>query len=298
MTEKNVQIGMSTVKVNIAKRSYMSVVWGRLKKNKVAMFFLAVIVLLILLAIFGPMISPYDYSTLDYTSLYQPPSAAHWMGTDDSGRDMFTLILYGLRNAFIVGFGAGIVELCIGLILGASAGYFGGRVDNILMRITDIMFGFPVFLFNIMLVMLLGRGIFTIFIAIGITSWTNMARLVRGQVLTLKQSDFIEAGRAMGASNARIIFKYIIPNSVGPLIVALSFSIPNAMFAEAGMSLIGMGVMPPMPSWGALISRGTAYILSSPYMILYPALSFAITVLSFSYLGDGLRDAFDPKHNR
>lgn len=298
MTEKNIEIRTSVVKVNISKRSFMSVLWSRLKKNKVTVFFLIVIVILILLAIFGPMISPYDYKTLDYSNPYGKPDAKHWMGTDDVGRDMATLLVYSLRNAFIVGFGAGIVELCIGLLIGAAAGFFGGRVDNILMRFTDIMYGFPSFLFNIILVMLLGRGIFTIFVAIGITSWTNMARIVRSQVLSLKQSDFIEAGRAMGASNARIIFKYIIPNSVGPLIIALSFSIPNAMMMESGMSLIGMGVMPPMPSWGGLINQGCRFILSAPYMILYPALSFAITILSFSYLGDGLRDAFDPKHDK
>lgn len=299
MAERNAALSVSnSVQINIRKRSFLNVFWGRFKENKISVFCFGVIVLLILLAVLGPLLSPYNYRTLDYTALYAKPSLKHLMGCDDAGRDMATLILYGLRNALIVGFGAGIVELCLGLLIGATAGFFGGRIDNILMRITDIMYGFPSFLFNVILVMLLGRGIFTIFVAIGLTSWTNMARIVRSQVLSIKQSDYVEAGKALGASNARTILKYIIPNSVGPLAIALSFSVPNAMMMESGMSLIGMGVMPPMPSWGGLINQGQAYILSAPHMILYPALSFAITILAFSYLGDGIRDAFDPKHDR
>lgn len=285
-------------KENHLKRSFFRVFWNRFKYNRIAVFSLIVIIILILLAIFGPMFSPYNYKTLNYSALYEKPSFKHIMGTDDSGRDMATLLLYSLRNALIVGFGAGFVELIIGLLIGSFAGFFGGTIDNILMRITDIMYGFPSFLFNVILVMLMGRGLFTIFLAIGITSWVNMARIVRSQVLAIKQSDYIEAGKALGASNARIILKYILPNSIGPVIIALSFSIPNAMMMESGMSLIGMGVMPPMPSWGALISQGNAYILSAPYMVIFPALSFAITILAFSYFGDGLRDAFDPKQDR
>lgn len=283
---------------NLKKRSYGQIIWSRFKSNKTAVFCLGMIIFLILLAIFGPMLSPYSYKTNDYSSLYMKPNLKHWMGTDETGRDMATLIVYSLRNALLIGFGAGFVEIIIGLIVGATAGYFGGKIDNILMRIVDIMFGFPTFLFNILLVMVMGRGLFTIFLAIGLTSWAGMARLVRSQVLAIKQSEFIEAGKAMGASNFRIIKRYIIPNSIGILIVALSFSIPGAMYAEGGMSLIGMGVMAPMPSWGGLIAQGNAYILSAPYRIIFPALSFAITTLSFSYLGDGLRDAFDPKHDK
>lgn len=282
----------------IKKRSYISVIWSRFKKNTTAMISLGIIVVLVLIAIFGPMLSKYHYESVDYTALYQGPSSKHWFGTDEGGRDMLTLLMYSLRNALFVGLGAGVIQVFIGLTIGAIAGYFGGKIDNILMRFVDIMYGFPSLLFMIILVMVMGRSLFTIFLAIGLTSWVGMARLVRGQVLTIKQSEFIEAAKAMGASNFEIIFKYIMPNSVGPLIIALSFSIPSAMLAEAGMSMIGLGVMPPMPSWGILLSRGQSFMLSYPYMMLFPAVSFAIVMLSFTYFSDGLRDAFDPRSDK
>ena len=299
MAENNVVVTTQYAnKINIAKKSFLSIFWNRFKTNKMAVVGLGVISIFILIAVFGPIISPYDYKTLDYSNLYDKPNLKYLLGTDDGGRDMATLIAYSLRNAFIVGFGAGVVELCIGLLLGATAGYFGGKIDNLLMRITDIMFSFPSFLFSLILVLVLGRGILAIFVAIGLTSWAGMARLVRGQVLSIKQSDFIEAGRALGAKSTRIILKYLIPNSVGPLVTALSFNIPYAMVAESGLSLLGLGVMPPMPSWGTLISQGGQYMLSYPHLMIYPALSLAITMLAFSYLADGLRDAFDPKHDK
>jgi ABC-type dipeptide/oligopeptide/nickel transport system permease subunit len=289
----------SNIKVKqIKKRSFLYVIWKRFSKNKVAVVSLVFIIILILIAIVGPKLSKYTYEDVDYTALYQSPNAKHWFGTDDGGRDIATLLIYSLRNALIVGLGAGVIELIIGLVIGSVAGYFGGKVDNILMRFVDIMYGFPQFLFMIILVMILGRKLLTIFIAIGLTSWVGMARLVRSQVLTIKQSEYIEAARAMGANNFQIIAKYIIPNSIGPLIIALSFSIPGAMLAESGMSLIGLGVLPPMPSWGGLLARGQAFILSYPYMLLFPAISFALVMIAFTYFGDGLRDAFDPRNDR
>lgn len=264
-------------------------------QNKVAVFCLFVIVLLILAAIFVPIFSQYGYEDVDYTALYALPSKEHWLGCDAAGRDMLMLLCYSLRNALIVGICACAVQLVIGLALGGIAGYYGGRIDNVLSRIIDIMYGFPTFLFNLILVLLLGRSLFTISLAIGLTSWAPMARLVRSQVITVKQSDYVEAGRALGASNARILFQYILPNCLGPIVICLMQGIPSAMFAESGMSVIGLGILPPMPSWGGLITTGQQYILSYPHMILFPALSFAITVLAFSYVGDGLRDAFDPR---
>lgn len=280
------------------ERTYAGILWSRYKKNKMAIFGLYFLTLLILLAIFGPMLLPYDYKTMDYTALYQKPSLTHWMGTDDGGRDLFTLILYGLRNALIVGFGAGLVEIFIGMVIGAIAGYLGGKVDNLLMRFVDIMFALPSFLLSLMLVVVLGRSLLTILLAIGLTSWAGMARIARSQVLTVKQMDYIDSARALGASNLTIIRRFIIPNAVGPIFVALSFNIPGAMMMESGLSLIGLGILPPMPSWGGLISQGSKYILSFPHLILYPALTFALTILAFTFVGDGLRDAFDPKQNR
>lgn len=279
----------------IKSRSRTMTILSQYFSNKLAVFCAGVIVVLVLLAIFAPMISPYSYEDVDYTSLYATPNADHWLGCDAAGRDMFILLCYSLRNALIVGLGACAVQLVIGLLLGGIAGYCGGRVDNILSRIIDIMYGFPTFLFNLILVLLLGRSLFTIFLAIGLTSWAPMARLVRSQVITVKQSDYVEAGRALGASNKRILMSYILPNCLGPIVICLSQGIPAAMFAESGMSLIGLGILPPMPSWGGLITTGQQYILSYPHMILFPAISFAITILAFSYVGDGLRDAFDPR---
>jgi ABC-type dipeptide/oligopeptide/nickel transport systems, permease components len=296
MTEQKIATNTNVKVVNIEKRSYAGIIWNQFIHNRTAVISTFAIIGLILIAIFYPMLSPYHYTMLDYTQLRAKPSPQHWLGCDEAGRDMATLLAYSLRNALLIGLGAAVIETVIGLLVGATAGYFGGRVDNILMRVVDIMFGLPTFLFNIMLVLVLGRSLTTIFIAIGVTSWAGMARLVRGQVLSLKQSDYVEAGRAIGASNWRIITRYIIPNTLGPLIVSLSFSVPAAMYAESGMSLLGLGVIPPMPSWGGLIQSGNAFILSAPHRILYPALSFAITILAFSYLGDGLAEALDPKN--
>ncbi len=280
---------------HIKSRSRTTTILIQYFSNKMAAFCAGIIVILVLMAIFVPMFSKYSYTDVDYTALYAKPSAEHWLGCDAAGRDMLMLLCYSLRNALIVGLGACGVQLIIGLVLGGIAGYCGGRVDNVLSRIIDIMYGFPTFLFNLILVLLLGRNLFTIFLAIGLTSWAPMARLVRSQVITVKQSDYVEAGHALGASNAHILFHYILPNCLGPIVICLSQGIPAAMFAESGMSLIGLGILPPMPSWGGLISTGQEFILSYPHMILFPALSFAITILAFSYVGDGLRDAFDPR---
>lgn len=284
--------------VRSKSRSRTMTILAQYFSNKMAAFCAGVILVMVLMAIFVPMFSPYTYTDLDYTALYAKPSAEHWLGCDAAGRDMLMLLCYSLRNALIVGIGACAVQLIVGLLVGGIAGYCGGWIDNALSRIIDIMYGFPTFLFNLILVLLLGRNLFTIFLAIGLTSWAPMARLVRSQVITVKQSDYAQAGHALGASNMRILFRYILPNCLGPIVICLSQGIPAAMFAESGMSLIGLGILPPMPSWGGLIATGQEFVLSYPHMILFPALSFAITILAFSYVGDGLRDAFDPRQIR
>lgn len=279
----------------VKSRSRTATIFEQYFTNKIAVFCTGVIGALILLAIFMPIFSPHHYTDVDYAALYATPSAEHWLGCDAAGRDMLMLLCYSLRNALTVGVGACAVQLMIGLVIGGISGYCGGKTDNLLSRIIDVMYGFPTFLFNLILVLLLGRSLFTIFLAIGLTSWAPMARLVRSQVITAKQSDYVEAGRALGASHTRILFRYILPNCLGPIVICLSQGIPAAMFAESGMSLLGLGILPPMPSWGGLITTGQQFILSYPHMILFPALSFAVTILAFSYVGDGLRDAFDPR---
>lgn len=217
----------------------------------------------------------------------------HLFGTDQLGRDIFSRMLFGLRTALIVAFGAELTALVLALVIGLLAGYLGGRVEQLLMALTDVMYAFPSYLFAIVMVTVIGRSIFALIIAIGIASWVTQARLVRAQVLTVKQREYVEAGRAMGARGPTIAIRYILPNAVGPLLVTTSFAIPAAIAAEAGLALLGLGVQPPTPSWGAMISEGTKFLLAAPHMLVFPALLFGLTLLAFTWVGDGLRDAFD-----
>lgn len=276
-------------------KSYWSAAWGRFKKNKMAVVGLFYIIAIIIISIFTPWIAPYSYDEPHYAYTFQKPSAKFWWGTDDLGRDMFSRNLYAMRNALLVGFGSQIVVLIIGVIIGAIAGFRGGMVDTILMRITDIMYAFPTFLFNVILVTVMGRGLFTILVAVGVTGWAGMARLVRGMVMYLKHADFVEAARALGAKEGYIIRKYVLPNMLGPIIVSLAFGIPNGIWIESGLALIGMGVRPPMPSWGNMLGAGVGYIMAFPHMVIFPILTFALTLLAFTYVGDGLRDALNPR---
>lgn len=256
------------------------------------------VLLVVLLAVFAGWISPYDYQQSDFLATYQGPTWKHLFGTDSLGRDMLTRILWGLRSACIVGFGAEFVELTIGVLVGAVAGYKGGWVDNVLMRLVDSVYAFPSLLFSIVLVVVLGHSLWVILIAVSATSWVGMARIVRGQVLSIRQSGYVEAARSMGASTMTIIRRYILPNSMGPIVVAVSFGIPGNMMTEAGLSLIGLGVQPPTPDLGELISEGQQAIFSYPHLLIGPALVFAVTLVGFTFLGDGLRDAFDTKSKR
>lgn len=202
-------------------------------------------------------------------------------------------MIYGLRTALIVAFGAELTALICALLIGLFAGYLGGRIEQLLMAFTDVMYAFPSYLFAIVMVTVIGRSMFALIIAIGIASWVTQARLIRAQVLAVKQREYVEAGRAMGARGRTIAIRYILPNAVGPLLVTTSFGIPAAIAAEAGLALLGLGVQPPTPSWGAMISEGTRYLLAAPHMLVFPAVLFGLTLLAFTWVGDGLRDAFD-----
>lgn len=272
--------------------------WKRFSRNRLAVFGLIVIIVALLSAIFANVIEPYNPVYSDFMSIYKAPSWQHWLGTDSNGRDMLSRILGGLRSAFEVGFGAEVVELTLGLMLGAIAGYLGGLTDNLLMRLVDVVYAFPSFLFSIILVVILGHNIWAILIAISATSWVGMARIVRSQVLKIRQAGFIEASRGMGASFWRIILRYIIPNSMGPILVAVTFGIPANMMAEAGLSIVGLGIEPPTPDLGELIIEGQSAMFSYPYLLLGPVIIFALTLISFALVGDGLRDVFDVKSNR
>jgi ABC-type dipeptide/oligopeptide/nickel transport system permease subunit len=273
--------------------------WGsafrRFKKNKMAALGAAAVVLLLLLSLLTPLVAPYPYDEQHVENAFEGSSLKFPFGTDDLGRDMLSRIMYSMRNALLVAFCAQAVTLAIGVTLGAIAGYRGGIVDALIMRCVDIMYSFPTFLFNIVLVTAMGRGLFTIFLAIGLTQWAGLARLVRGQILSLKHAEYIEAARAIGARDGHIIRKYLIPNILGPIIISFMGGIPWAMIAESGLSLLGMGLRPPMPSFGNLLNSGSGMVLGFPHLLIWPAVVFAVLLLSFNFLGDGLRDAFDPK---
>jgi oligopeptide transport system permease protein len=276
--------------------------WGdaivRLRRNYFAMAGLGFIILLALLAICAPLITHYGFADQHLTEILQGPSWKHWMGTDQLGRDTFARLLYGARTSLAVGIFTQFVVICIGLPIGATAGYAGGKVDNYIMRFVDVMYAFPDILLIILLRSVLGGSIYMLFLAIGLVGWVNIARLVRGQIMSLKSRDYISAARAMGGMGRYITWKHLLPNSLGPIIVSVTFNVPRAIFTEAALSYIGIGVKPPTPSWGAMIQDGFNLIFSKPYMLLFPAIALALLMLAFTFLGDGLRDALDPKLRR
>lgn len=299
LAEKPVQAEM--VRPSI---TYWQDAWRRLKKNPVAMVSLVFIILLVLLAIFGPFLSPYNYSDQDFERRNEGPSSAHWFGTDTLGRDQFIRVVHGARISMAVGIVAAITTFFIGTIYGGISGYAGGRVDNIMMRIVDIMYSIPFLLWVIMLMVLFreifpatggGAGLYSIFLALGIVFWLPMARIVRGQILTLKEQEFALAAQTIGASRTKILFRHLIPNAMGPIIVTATLSIPEAIFTEAFLSFIGLGVSAPRASWGMLSSDALTSLRSYPHLLLFPALAICLTLLAFNFLGDGLRDALDPR---
>ncbi len=272
--------------------------WVRLRRNKLAMIGGAFILLLTILAVFAPLITPYRFDQQNYNAITQGPSIAHWLGTDELGRDVFSRLIYGARTSLAVGVFTQVIVLAIGLPIGAIAGYRGGRTDNWLMRFVDVMYAFPDILLIILLRSIFGGSIFMIFLAIGLVNWVTIARLVRGQVLSLKERDFVKAAKAMGGDSSYITMRHLLPNSLGPVIVAITFGVPRAIFTEAALSYIGIGVKPPTPSWGAMIQDGYGMIFASPHLVIVPALALGLLMLSFTFLGDGLRDALDPRLRR
>ncbi len=272
--------------------------WLRLKKNRAAMAGLAIILLISFLAVFGPVVSPYSYSDQTLANANQSPSAFHWFGTDNLGRDLATRVCYGARISLSIGIVASLINLGIGVLYGGIAGYFGGRIDSFMMRIVDILYGIPLLLYVILLMVVLKPGLLNVFIALGLVYWLRMARIVRAQVLGLKELEYVLAARVLGASPVRLIFGHLLPNSLGPIIITLTLSIPEAIFIEAFLSFIGLGVSAPMASWGVLASEGVVTLRSYPFQLLWPAAAISLTMLGFNFLGDGLRDALDPRMRR
>lgn len=301
----------------VSRRS--SGVWrdafGRLRKNKLAMVGLVIVLALLAVAILGPTLAPWPYYVQDQSAVIQnsfrpihpfSPVAwetGHFLGTDQLGHDLFSRLLDGAQISMSVAIVVQIVVLVIGIPIGALAGWFGGRADNLLMRVTDITYAFPDLLLIILLSIafretVFGRalnGLLLVFVAIGLTAWVTVARLVRGQLLSLKEMEFVEAARAIGVRDRTIITKHLLPNSVGPVIVAITLGVPGAILAEATLAYIGIGVHPPRASWGSLINEGIRLVRSDPHLVLFPAIAIATSLVAFTFLGDGLRDALDPK---
>lgn len=274
----------------------MSEVWEKLKSNKLAMFGLAILILLISCAIFAPMFSPYDVSTQSLSEQNLPPSSAHWFGTDDLGRDVFVRTWYGARISLFVGFMAALIDLFVGVTYGGFSGLKGGRTDTIMMRIVEILYGLPNLLIVILLMVVMGSSLFTIIVALTVTGWIGMARLVRGQILQLKNYEFVQASRLLGGGNAHIIRKHLIPNAIGPIIVQMTLTVPSAIFAEAALSFLGLGVQAPHASWGVMTNDALGVILSGEWwQLFFPALCISLTMFGFNVLGDGLQDAIDPR---
>ena len=269
---------------------------GRLYKNKPAAFSALVLCLMVLAALITPWIAPYDYEVQNLDLGATPPSAAHWLGTDIFGRDLLTQILYGGRISLAVGFVATAVALVIGVSWGAIAGYFGGRVDSIMMRFVDIVYALPFMIFIILLMVVFGRNIVLLFVAIGAVEWLTMARIMRTQVQNLKQQEFVEAAVSLGLPPSSIIFKHILPNAIGPIIVYTTLTIPSVMLLEAFLSFLGLGIQPPQTSWGLLISYGSETMEEYPWLLIFPGLALTITLFSLNFLGDGLRDALDVRN--
>ncbi|MCI1822237.1 ABC transporter permease [Megasphaera sueciensis] len=286
------------VPIRIPPQTLRSRGWRQMKQNKLALLGLGIVVIMTIIAIFGPLVTSYTYDDQDFAMANAYPSPLHWFGTDSLGRDLLVRVLYGARISLSIGLAASLINLFIGVIYGGIAGLVGGRVDRIMMHIVDILYSIPMLLYVILLMVVFKPGLLNIYIALGIAYWLNMARIVRGQILSLKKQDYVTAARSYGTSTWHILTRHMIPNCMGPIIVTLTLSIPEAIFTEAFLSFIGLGVSAPMASWGVLTSEGINSMRSFPFQLIFPAAALCITMLGFMFLGDGLRDALDPQNQK
>lgn len=268
--------------------------WGKLKQEPIALISSAIICFLIGVALFGNLVAPYPYDLQNTPQALQPPNHLHWMGTDELGRDLFSRLIYGTRISMAVSLMTAISALLFGTLYGAISGYAGGKTDNVMMRAVDVTYALPDLLLIILITVIIGRGALGIFLALSLVGWVTVARLIRGEVLRLKELSYVEAARALGARRRRILLRHILPNTVGVLIVTLTFRIPSAILAESTLSFIGLGLTPPAASWGTLANEGWKALKFYPHLIIFPALAIFITMLAFNFLGDALRDLLDP----
>ncbi|CCO09127.1 nickel transporter permease [Desulforamulus hydrothermalis] len=272
--------------------------WRRLRKNKLAMVSLVFLLALSLMAVLAPFVAPYDPYLSDMPKALQGPSAQHWLGNDELGRDILSRIIYGARISLRVGLIAVGIALSVGMTLGSLAGYYGGRLDNLIMRVMDIMLAFPSILLAIALMAVLGRGVENAIIAIGIVSIPEYARIVRGSVLSVKENEYVQAARAIGNNDLQIIFRHILPNVMAPVIVRATLGISTAILETSALGFLGLGVVPPYAEWGTMLGSGRGYMFNAPHLVFFPGIAITLTVMAFNLLGDGLRDALDPRLRR
>lgn len=277
--------------MNLATLTYRQRTWHLFKRNRAALVAAGYLVVLALLASFAPLFSPYTYYDIDLAIKNEPPSFTHWFGTDDLGRDIFTRIWYGARISLFVGIAAATIDLFVGILWGGIAALAGGRIDNIMMRTVDVLSAIPSLLIIISLIVVVGSGLHTIILALSLLGWITMARVVRGQLIQLKEQNYVLAAKALGASFWRILFRHLLPNATGPIIVTLTLTIPSAIFTEAFLSYLGLGVQAPIASWGTMASDGLPALEYYPWRLFFPAAFISLTMLAFNLIGDGLSDA-------
>ena len=277
------------------KNNQMKEIWRRFRKSKTAMLGLILLAFVILIAIFADLIVPYSEAVTQSSMRLQGPSAEHWFGTDNLGRDVFARVVHGSRYSLWIGVSTSVLSLIIGGLLGAAAGYYGKAIDNVIMRLTDVVMTVPPILLSLAVVAALGANLRNLLIAITISCVPSMVRMVRSVVLTVVDQDYIEAAKSYGSSDIRVILKYVIPNALGPIIVTTTMNVAAMILSAAGLSFLGMGIQPPSPEWGALLSDARQFMFSAPYLLYFPGVFIVIAALSFNLAGDGLRDALDPK---
>jgi len=277
------------------QRSQWAEIWRRLRKNRMAMFGLVVILIIIFTALFADVVAPYSYRAQNLRRIAETPSKDHLLGTDELGRDILSRIIFGTRVSLQVGFVAVSISVIVGGFLGAMSGYYGGKLDNVIMRMMDILLAIPSILLAIAIVSAFGGGLVNVMIAVGISSIPVYARIVKASVISIKEQEFIEAARAVGAKDLRIIFKHVLPNSMAPIIVQGTIGVANAILSAAGLSFIGLGIQPPTPEWGAMLSGGRMFIRTAPHIATFPGVAIMITIFALNLLGDGMRDALDPR---
>lgn len=294
--EKNAEEAEAVLRPSL---SYWQDAWRRLVKNKLAISAFVFLVLLIIMAIIGPIISPHSITEQKLMNQNQPPSSEYWFGTDNLGRDIFSRTWYGARISLFVGIVAAIIDFIIGVLYGGFSGYKGGKIDHFMMRIVEVLYGLPYLLIVILIMVVIGPGLATIILALSITGWIGMARIVRGQVLQIKNYEFILASKTFGTKTSRIIRKNLLPNTMGPIIVQMTLTVPSAIFAEAFLSFLGLGIQAPLTSWGVMADEGLSAILTGQWWrLFFPTLFISLTMFAFNVLGDGLQDALDPKLRR